>query len=264
MLSLRPATPSAVSALCQAYLESLRAPLDGMWETFIGLADHWEIVRADERVGHFCVNEEQRLLQFHLTAPYEHLARDLFAQAVEQSRARGALVSSFEPWLPLCLDRNREVRVHSLLYHDHRPPEISPDGVDELTFEVVRESEREAVEGFVRRCSPNDPGDWLGGYLETLVARGGLLLLRNGGTFLGTGELRVSDSQPPYADLGVIVAPEHRGQGLAPHILRLLKERCSRAGLVPICSTTTDNTSAQRAIAKAGFVDRHRLLEILF
>lgn len=264
MHTLRPTSASEVADLRAAYLATLSAPIDGMWETFIGFADHWEIRRADERIGHFCLGEERRLLQFHVTAPYEHLARDLFAQAVERSNAGGALVSSFEPWLPLCLDGNRDVRVHSLLYHDHHRPEVPLVGFEELTFQTVEEPEREAVEGFVRRCSPSDPGEWLSGYLECLVAQRALLALRSGGALLGTGELRVSDSQPPYADLGVIVSPEHRGRGLAPHILRLLEERCDRARLVPICSTTTDNTSAQRAIAKAGFVDRHRLLEVLF
>ena len=243
---------------------TLAAPLDGMWETFMRVAVHWEIRNAGKRIGYFCVNDEGRLLQFHVAAPFEDQAQEAFAQAIRQSAPRGAIVSSFEPWLSLCLDLHREVRVHSLLYHDHQRSEIPLDGFDDITFEVVPESERKTVEAFIRRCFADDPGDWLTGYLENLVARGELLALRDAGTLVGTGELRVSDSQPPYADVGVIVSPNHRGRGLAPHILWRLKQRCGSAGLVPICSTTADNTSAQRAITKAGFVNRHRLLDVLF
>ena len=43
-----------------------------------------------------------------------------------------------------------------------------------------------------------------------------------------------------------------------------LKQLCDDRGLVPICSTTADNVAAQRAITKAGFVSRHRILEVSF
>ena len=96
------------------------------------------------------------------------------------------------------------------------------------------------------------------------MGRSELLALRSGGALLGTGELRVSGSQPPHADLGVMVSTERRGRGIAPFILSELKRRCEREGLVPICSTTVENTAAQRAIVKAGFVNRYRLLDVLF
>jgi len=245
-------------------METLTAPLDGMWETFIRFAAQWEIRRDGARIGYFCVNDEGRLLQFHVAAPFEDQEAEAFAQAVRESDASGAMVSTFEPWLSLCLDLHKQVRVHTFLYHDHHRSEISLDGFDGVRFEIVPEGERTAVEAFIRRCLADDPGDWLTGYVSNLVARRELLALRTAETWLGTGELRVSDTQPPYADLGVIVSPEHRGRGLAPHILSRLKERCESSGLVPICSTTADNEAAQRAILKAGFVPRHRLLEVLF
>jgi GNAT superfamily N-acetyltransferase len=176
----------------------------------------------------------------------------------------GSVVSSFEPWLALCLDAQKGVKVHSFLYHGLLRPENPLHGFDHATFAVVSEAELKAVETFVRSCFEEDPGDWLSGYLENLVGRGELFTLCDSGAFLGTGELRVSDTQPPYADLGVIVSPAHRCRGLASYILSRLRERCHQGGLLPICSTTVANKSAQRAISKAGFVDRHRLLEILF
>ena len=56
----------------------------------------------------------------------------------------------------------------------------------------------------------------------------------------------------------------HRGRGVAPHVLWRLKQLCYDRELVPICSTTADNAAARRAIAKAGFVSRHRILKVAF
>ena len=81
---------------------------------------------------------------------------------------------------------------------------------------------------------------------------------------MGTGEARVSESQPPFVDLGVITVRRHRGRGVAPHVLGRLKQRCYERDLVPICSTTVENAGSRRAIAKAGFVSGHRILEVGF
>ena len=109
-----------------------------------------------------------------------------------------------------------------------------------------------------------DLGDWLTGYIANLVARGELFALRRGGELIGTGECRVSETQPPYADLGVIVGRDHRRQGVASHILRWLKDHCYGRDLDPICSTTVDNIGAQKAIVRAGFLSRQRMVEVSF
>ena len=99
---------------------------------------------------------------------------------------------------------------------------------------------------------------------ENLIARRELYALRHGGEILGTGEARVSESQPPFADLGVITLRRHRGRGVAPHVLGRLKQLCYDHDLVPICSTTAENVAAGRVITKAGFVSRHRILKVAF
>ncbi len=51
-------SPEEVAELRKAYMASLAAPMDGMWEVFIASAAHWEIRAAGERAGYFCVNDE--------------------------------------------------------------------------------------------------------------------------------------------------------------------------------------------------------------
>ena len=101
-------------------------------------------------------------------------------------------------------------------------------------------------------------------YLAGLIERQELFLLEKGGRILATGECRVSESQPPFADLGMIVYPEYRGQGLGTEVLLRLRREAATRALKPICSTEAGNIAARTAILRAGFRACHRLLEIGF
>jgi GNAT superfamily N-acetyltransferase len=257
--------PRALADLKRDYLASQVAPVDGMWEALGQMGQHREIVSAGKSVGYFCVNEEGMLLQFFVTARCERLAPEIFAATVARAEVRGALVSTADHlFLGCCLDLQREVDVHTYLYQDQSPGQPGFDAGTEASLTLVEAQELEAITALQRQSLDQDLGDWLIGYLENLIARRELYALRLGGEVLATGELRVSDTQPPYADLGVITMRSARGQGLASHVLSRLKELCYERELAPICSTSIENVASQRAIARAGFVSRHRLLQISF
>ncbi len=247
------------------YLTSLAATFDGMWEAFTGMSRHREIRLDGEPAGYFCVNDEGQLLQFYVATPFENSAPEAFSTVVARDEVRGAMVSTADPlFLGLCLDFHRQVEVHTYLYRDPQRGEAPPAAAAEASLEVVEAGELDEVAELQRASLDQDPGDWLVGYLENLIARRELYALRAQGEILGTGEARVSESQPPFADLGVITMRRHRGSGVASHILWRLKQLCYQRRLVPICSTTADNVAARRAIAKAGFISRHRILKVAF
>ena len=247
------------------YLASLSAPFDGMWEAFAGMARQLEIRSADERAGYLALNEAGQILQFHLAEPFQSVAAELFAAVVDHDEVTGPIVSTADPlFLSLCLDVHRALRVHTYLSQDHRrvAPELA--GGAQAAFEIVEAGELDAIAELQRDSLDQDLGDWLVGYLAHLISRRELFALRHNGEILGTGETRVSDSQPPFVDLGVITMRGHRRRGIASHVLGRLKSLCYERELVPICSTTVDNPGAQRAIARAGFISHHRLLEVAF
>ena len=64
----------------------------------------------------------------------------------------------------------------------------------------------------------------------------------------------------PYADLGMIVAKKRRRKGVGSYILSRTKMFCYERGLSPICSCEADNTGSKKAITRAGFVSRHRIV----
>lgn len=266
MIEIRkPASVDDLADFRRAYLASLAAPFDGMWEAFAATSRHREIRSARERAGYFCVNDDGQLLQFYVAPRFEAIAPELFAAVVARDEVQGAMVSTADhAFLALCLDLHERVRVHTRLYQDgHGGESALPDGA-EASLEVVEREELETIAQLQRDSLDQDPGEWLLPYLENLVSRRELYALRHGEEILGTGEARVSESQPPFADLGVITMRRHRGRGVAPHILGRLKQLCYDRGLKPICSTTVENGAARRAIEKAGFVSRHRLLEVAF
>ncbi len=258
-------SPEELGDLKQGYLESLSAPLDGMWEVFAGMGRQLEILSAGERAGYFSINEEGQVLQFHLAPEFQPAAAQLFAAAVARDEVQGAIVSTADPLLlGLCLDLQQSLRVHTYLYQDHRRVDIELTDGAGASLDLVQESELDEIAALQRESLDGDLGDWLVVYLTNLIARRELHALRLNGEVLGTGETRVSDSQPPHVDLGVITMRRHRRRGVASYILGRLKQHCYERNLVPICSAAAGNVASLRAIARAGFVSRHRLLEVTF
>jgi GNAT superfamily N-acetyltransferase len=255
---------SALTELRRACLAAAAEPRDGMWETFGELSRHYELLWQSRSAGYCCVNDDGLLLELWITGPHEHLAEELFDAIVARDDVRGALVGTADPlFLSLCLDRQRELRVHTLLFRDGQSDHaVGEDSGD--SFDLVRSEELADIAALQRESLDRDPGDWLVGYVENLIARGELYALRQEGMVVATGEARISDTQPPFVDLGVITMRSHRGRGLAQQVLLRLKALCYQRRLEPICSTTAENTPARRAIAGAGFVSRHRLLEVGF
>lgn len=247
------------------YLASLSAPLDGMWEVLATMGRQMEICSAGQRVGYFSLNDEGLVLQFHLARAFESAAIEIFAEVLSCDQVQGAMVSTADSlFMNLCLDAHKKVKVHTYLYQDDDRREAALQGEPQASLDVVEAGELEAIANLHRDSLDRDPGDWLVGYLENLIDRRELYALREAGEILATGEVRVSESQPPFADLGVITVRRHRGRGVASHLLGRLKQLCYDRELVPICSTTKENVAAQRAIVKAGFVSRHRILKVEF
>ena len=89
-------------------------------------------------------------------------------------------------------------------------------------------------------------------------------LLTDNNEILGTGECRISETQKPFADIGMITNNRHRRLGIGAFLLAQLKEYCYSQQVKPICSCAFDNIASRKTIEKAGFVTQHRILNIQF
>ncbi len=259
---------SSILDLKAQYLQSLVAPMDGMWEVgFINPSPHWEIRMDGERAGYYAANNEGSLLQFYVRPAFEKHGRALFDHVIAQDTLTRAVVSTIDPaYHSFCLDVQKKTTVHTYLYEIHT--EVLPDHpkAEGLDFRLIEASELNRTIAFQQACfgGEKDLSGWLRGYSGNLIERKELFVLCRDDEWLGTGECRRSDSQEDVTDLGMMVTPAHRREGWATYILTLLSAQCAARRQHAICSTTVENVGAQKAIIRSGFISRHRIMNVSF
>lgn len=250
------------------YLQSLVAPMDGMWEVgFTNPAPHWEMRWDGERAGYYAANQEGALLQFYVCPAFEIHGRALFDHVVAQNTVTQAVVSTVDPsFLSFCLDVQSKVIVHTYLYEVRTEARPDHPRSEEMGFRLVGAPELDRTVALQQAClgGAASLSEWLQGYSSNLIEREELYVLCRDDEWLGLGEYRRSDSQEGVVDLGMMVAPEHRRRGWATDILKRLVVHSAQQELRAICSTTVENVGAQKAILRAGFTSRHRILSVSF
>lgn len=256
-------SPDKLLFLKNEYLEDLIAPLDGMWVSFISMADHYAIVRGIDIIGYVVVNSDQVMLRNYVRRGHDQ--EDLFAQVIKELAIKGAVVATQEfNFLSLCLDNQKSVSINGLLYHCDPDTKIEiADFPEDTEFKVIKPQELKTAIDFAVTAI-GAPQGWLQGYYSERIEGKELFGLWREDVLMAVGECRPSAEQPSYADLGMVVAADYRGQGLATAILREMLHDCRNKGLNPICSTEGTNVAARKAISNAGFESKRRLLDVSF
>ncbi|MCK5146546.1 GNAT family N-acetyltransferase [bacterium] len=257
--------PDEVAFLKIAYLKLITAPLDGMWESgFIPLSTHWVILHDNDKVGYYCINSEKALLQFYLPDELWHEAPVFLQKLISMGQIESAFTGTNEPGtMSICMDLQKSTKCHTLLFEDRLPVLPQLKDWDRSNLRLSEYNEIPRLINFIEE-NTGTSGAWLQAYLGNLITRGESYILERDNVIWGTGECRNSDSQPPFIDLGMIVAKEYRSCGVATLILSLMKQICYRRQQIPICSTTINNIAAQKAIERAGFISKNRILHIRF
>jgi len=145
--------------------------------------------------------------------------------------------------------------------HDERLPKALNE-----TFAMNIAIEQQLAE-YIQFAAANigAPEHWLKNYYGKLIKRSELFGYWNKGILIATGECRLFDQyQCEYADLGMIVAQSARGKGIAKQVLQYLTAHASSKGLKSICSTESNNLSAQKAISSVGFLAMNRIVQFEF
>lgn len=258
-----------VVELKKQYFAISTAPLDGMWHFgFVPMSDHFGFYEKNNLIGYCSINGEGYMLQFYLSPTAKTQAIELFTLIVQQNigeidEIKGAFVSTAETnYLSLCLDNSSSFKVNSLMYQKDTTRNINIKEPLEMQL-----AEQNQLELFVKFANTNigAPEEWLSGYFNNLIQRKELWGYWNDSELLASGECRFFDEhQTEYADLGMIVAESQRGKGIATRVLQNLSSKAIEKGLLPICSTESDNIGAQKAIARAGLVSSNRIIQFEF
>ncbi|EDK29588.1 acetyltransferase, GNAT family protein [Vibrionales bacterium SWAT-3] len=266
-------TLNDLSELKTAYFSESTAPLDGMWHFgFVPMSDHFGFYESGKLVGYCVLNGEGYLLQFYLAPTASANVADLFTLITENnssviSEVKGAFVSTAEPqYLSLCLDNTESFKVNAMMYRQNQESDASRHSgrIEDIKMTLATEEQLDKLVEFASSAI-GAPKEWLVGYYSNLIARQELWGYWENESVLATGECRKFDEhQTQFADLGMIVAEQERGKGLATRVLNSLKQQANLQGLEVICSTESSNIGAQKAIERAGMSSKHRILQFDF
>lgn len=240
---------SDIGSLRELLYQELTAPIDAMWEQlYIASSQVFFIQQGNQKWGYCCIDQEKSLLQLFLLRPYKKTAIEVVSRMIDKGLITSAQLSSSTPTaFNACLFHASNISTNTFCF-EHTNERVDIEG--RLELKLVSEKEIPEIKVFLKKEVGMDDTF---GYTKNLVNRKEIFRVKDGNTILATSECRMSDSQPKYADLGMIVNQDYRGQGFATEILKWQVNRVLGLGRKPICSTTIDNIASQKAIEKAGF-----------
>lgn len=249
---------SPTAELRASYLAQLVGPLDDMWLAFADMATGHSLALDGEVVGMCCVDDERRLLRFHVEPEASDHAGRLLELVLDELGVEEMMVQTTDPgFLNAALDASDEVTADTLLFAALSEPE--GPGLDGL---VLAGSQDHARVVDFQEAATGMPRAFLEPYASVRLELDELLLFEEDEQLVAVGELRRDQEQPGIAHLGVIVHAERRGRGVATRMLAELVRRCRAEGLAAHCSTELTNLGARRAIERAGFQADHRVLRV--
>jgi GNAT superfamily N-acetyltransferase len=260
--------PADLLDLKTGHLKALTAPLDAYWEeALIGFSDHYEISVDGVRAGYYCLNDEGQMVAFYLSPEFADHGKDALGWVIERHKVPAAFAGSNDPYFhSLCVDMAKNVKVHTLLFEDVVDSQGSVKQQDGLSFEAAGEEDFQSVlEHYVSASGSFDTEsvdagfEGLKGYVRSVMNDHRIFLLKDGSELLATSECRISKTQKPYADVGMIVAEDHRRKGLGSYILAKTREFCRDRDVMPICSCEEGNIGSRKAILNAGFVSTNHI-----
>ena len=252
--------PGSLDSLKNDWRQSLVAPQDGMWESFLEGATHWSIECDGQLAGYSCINSENQLLQFFLRSEFLQQGSRPLWEFLKELKVSQAIVGTNNPvCLSMALQLQSGVRVHSFLFENVLHSSVTRQE------NVVRATPND-VNKLVEFChiATGGPSEWLVGYLTNLINREELFFLSVSKEIVGTCEVRKSDTNRTVADIGMVVSPDHRREGWGTYLLGVAKRTAIEWGRQPICSCEKDNIGSLKSIHANGFRSVHQMLLIDF
>lgn len=238
------------------------APLDGMWEAlYIANATSYLIKDEEENIGYCCVDQDKSLNQLFLINSHSYLMNCVVAELISTGLVISAHLSSIEPTLfNTCLQFSKSIEPNTINY-TFSSEQVKKVNIEKLNLYKAGIHDGDKIRAFFEKEIGFDDSF---GYTDNLIQRGEIYLVEDEGLILATGECRLSDSQPKYADVGMVVKNSSRKKGLGTSVLCELTNVAANNNRIPICSTTIDNIASQKAIERAGFYNSHTVFKIEF
>jgi len=264
MFCFRSISDTQLTYLRQACYQSLSAPLDGMWDDLMHRAVVRGIYDQQECIGYYCYDQAYTLINFFMVQDWINRKEEIFSSLLHSEYFPQAFISTNHPcFLTAALPFMRQSSVYYYLFEEGPYPSQEPVLPIQWRDARLVQATPQDIPRVVRFCQQVTDADaaWLTQYIRTWTLQEGIFFLASAKKILGTCELRISATQPAYADLGAIVSPQFRGRGLGTYLMRLGRWICHQRQLKAICSCRYDNVASRKMIERSGFINRHLLMK---
>ena len=256
-IELRPGAGPAHERHSADRRRQLSRPDDDLWASLADLADPYELVIGGEPAGACSIDDQRRVHAFCVDDRFADQAPTALGAVIATGVVAAVVATSDAAFLSLGLEAGAAAQTLALLYELRAEPTVEP-----IELRHATPGDHGAAVAF-DVAATGAPPDFLDGFLAERIGAGELYLVTGpDGGIVATGECRADRWVPGWAHLGMVVGTDHRGRGLGSRLLRALVERSRALGLEPLCSTEPSNVAAQRAIGRAGFRSRHRVLQV--
>lgn len=264
IIKIQKTSKNKILSMTNKYYEYLTAPMDDMWEIgIIGKSNYYNVIFGDRKIGYFCLDNNNVLLQYFITDLFLDQSKEIFKYIISKHKIKEAFVSTIEPrYLSLCLDFQKKMDVDTILYTDSLDSNIKNPIKTAKFYLATMEELQDILNYQLNKVSLE--GDWIEPYYIDIIKKEQLYLLKLEDEIIGSGELRPCLMNNTYANLGVTVSKKYRRQGLGSYILSYLKKLCYKQNLVPICSTSINNIGSQKSIENAGLFAYNRVMKVYF
>jgi GNAT superfamily N-acetyltransferase len=265
MITIGPSTTrAAVGELRESYFGSIAGPPEAYIEELISCDGayhtlHWQ----DSEIGYVCVGGGNRdtLLQFHVGSQYLRHAETAFSHLLlgEGLFSQALVLTRDHLAVSLCMALNTRLAVECYVFEEGP---VIPRSAPHLTNTVLRGANAADIPAI--RAAVGDFHDFLHYTLEASVAAQDIYVLLSDGVVLGTGVIGAKEFRPPYVDIGMCVAEQHRRQGIGTQILVKLREECQARGWIAAASCQYENIASKKTLESAGMVTKERVLRVSF
>ncbi len=248
------------------YYDYIEAPVDGMWDSFSRNGQLYLLKNNKEDLGYFVLNENNQLIRLFLQEQQTNSYSVALKWLIEHHKVDTAYVGNNESLFYKA--------VSEIAVENHEDTALfkcgdfqsmkRPDSVRTYNFRNAFHKDLDQAVSFLMNNHDIPSKEWLTGYFKERIDAFELYLLLDDKTIVGTCEVRISPSQPGYADVGMAVSKTLRNKGIGSYLIDQAKSIALDFELSPICSTEYSNTGSFKALQKAGFVPYHSLYKFNF
>ena len=240
------------------YLSSLSESQELFLENLVRNGTTFEIISsAAESLGYFTVHENI-IVELFLQTPSHSLVSHLLEVFKKEMNLERWYIKTFDPIFNF-VDSDKTVNARNLAYLFRKVDASKRIASSRISANRATALDLEEIsfinDGFFESVEE----------IDEYISRKMLFTYKNPSEeLLACGILtRVIESNP-HLDIGMMVAPNYRNQGIGTHVVKDLISQCTSLGGVPIAGCEISNLASKRTLESAGFVSEYKIVELDF